>query len=518
MKKFLCSLVAIFAIFLLVGCGGTNSDKIEITFWHAMGQDKQKTIQKMIDSFEEKYDNVKVTQSPQGNYSSLLQKVNDNLKAGAGPVIAQTYPDHVVSYLTSNGAVVDLTDYAFDAEVGFDAQGVDTSKFVKSFWDEGYKYDDMGSLYSMPFNKSTESMYYNKTIFSKYDWFVGLLGFKQEDVYSSYEANSTNEDGTLKVGKKVYRDDFIWEPTWEQIIKIADAYKTTTEYSAPEKDANGKDQKVARYALGYDSEDNLFITLTQQMAALDENKTYGERGEDAYVRINPTTRKGEFTFLDSSNPYPRRAVEWYNENYKANRFATASAFSADYCSDYFVGGRVIMTIGSTAGASHNDPGDAFQVGVATYPQFEAAKGNQRQVIQQGTNLTLFSQRDKEVEKYGWLFILWMTNYENSYLWAKETSYFPSRSDVYESTEYQDFLLGKEETADGQVIYETNLTNQTIVAGWKQSEYFFTNVVFNGTDVARSAGEGIITSVLANTASMDKAFADAKDALKNYIAG
>lgn len=518
MKKFLCSLVAIFAIILLVGCNGSseNNDKIEIIFWHAMGQDKSSTIQQMADSFEEKYPNVKINHSSQGNYTALLQKIKDNLRAGTGPAVAQTYPDHVVSYLTSKDSVVDLNNYAIDSEVGFDAQGVDTSVYVDSFWQEGYKYDDNGSLYSLPFNKSTETLCYNRTIFSKYDWFVTLLGYDKNEVYTEYNANTTDADGKLVVGKKVYNEDFIWQPTWEELIKVAEAYKLTTEYSAPEKDANGKDVKVARYALGYDSEDNLFITLTQQMAALDENKAYGERGEEAYVRINSTTRKGEFTFLDDANPYPRQAVEWYNAQYKENRFATASVFGKDYCSDFFKGGRVIMTIGSTAGASYNDPGDAFEVGVATYPQFEAAKGTQRQVIQQGTNLTLFSQSDKEVEKYGWLWMLWMINYENANLWATKTSYFPLRTDLYNSNEYQDWLKGKEVTSSGEVTYNQGLTQKVVIAGWKQRELFYTNVVFNGTDTAREAGEGIMTSVIATTSTMDKAFADAKQALSKYI--
>lgn len=517
MKKFLSSLVAVLAIFVLVGCGAGSqqTDKITITFWHAMGQANQAVIQQIIDSFEEKYQNVTVEQSSQGGYGDLQSKIQDNLKAGTGPVIAQTYPDHVVSYLTATGAVVDLTSYAYDEEVGFDAQGVDPTKFVASFYEEGYKYDDKGSLYSLPFNKSTEVMFYNQTIFAKYDWFVQVLGYKSSDVYSEYNPNTTDEEGKLVVGKKTFRTDFIWMPTWEEIIKICDAYKLTSEYSAPEKDSSGKDVKVQRYGLGYDSEDNLFITLTQQLAALDENKAYGERGEDAYVTLNKTTRNGEFAFLNESNPYPRQAVEYYYNNYKASNFATGSVLGGDYCSDYFKAGRIIMTIGSSAGATYNDPAGAFKVGVATYPQFEAAEGEQKQVIQQGTNVTLFSQKDKEVEKYGWLFILWLTNYENAKKWSQETAYFPSRSDVYNSAEYQDYLLGKTTTDNGEVVYETSLARQTVIVGWQQTDWFFTNVVFNGTSVARSAGEGIIQSVLNGTA-ISTAFADAKKALENYI--
>ncbi len=517
MKKFFVSLVAILSILVLVGCGdGNTDDRITITFWHAMGQNNQKVISEMISSFEDKYPNVKVKADSQGGYDELLKKIQDNLKAGSGPVIAQTYPDHVVSYLTSSNAVVDLTTYAFDPEVGFDAQGVDPNQYVKSFWDEGYKYDDKGSLYSMPFNKSTEVLFYNKTIFSKYDWFVTLLGYDSNAVYSEYTPNTTDKDGKLVPSKKVYRNDFIWKPTWEEIIKIAEAYKETSEYSAPEKDANGNDVQVQRYALGYDSISNLFITLTQQFAARDENKAYGQKGENAYVSLNPTTRKGEFTFLNENNPYPQQAINFFNEQYKLKHFATSAICTGGYCSDYFKSGRFIMTVGSSAGTSYNDPAGKFDAGVATYPQFADAKEEEKQVIQQGTNLTLFTKDDKEVEKYGWLLILHMTNYENAKLWSTGTAYFPTRSDVYESVEYQDYLQGKIEDATGQAIYEQGLIQKAMITGWEQKDWFFTNVVFNGTDVARAAAEGIVTTVVNNGGTMASAFASAKDALKNYI--
>lgn len=206
----------------------------------------------MIKSFEKKYPNVKISQASQGGYSELLSKIQDNIKAGTGPVIAQTYPDHVVSYLVSKGAVVDLNKYAYDPELGFDVQGIDETKYVKSFWEESFKYDKNDSMYSLPFNKSTEIIYYNQTIFSKYDWFVKELGYKAEDVYSTYNAENPTQN--------VYRDDFLWHPTWQEIEKIGAAFKLTSEYKA------FNDKKESASAFGYDSQANLFITLTQQFA------------------------------------------------------------------------------------------------------------------------------------------------------------------------------------------------------------------------------------------------------------
>lgn len=521
MKKFLSSLVLLIAVLTLAACNGKTDDRLEITFWHAMGQSNQAVIAKMISSFEKEYPNVKVTQVSQGGYTDLLGKVKDNIKAGTGPVLAQTYPDHVVSYLTSKGAVVDLNNYAFDTEVGFDALGVDENQYVKSFWDEGYKYDNEGSLYSLPFNKSTEAVYYNQTIFSKYDFFVTKLGMDPKDVYTEYNPNTINDEGKLVVGKKVYRSDFVWHPTWEQFEKIGEAFKETSEYLA------FTENKEMAGALGYDSQSNLFITLTQQLAAMAEGTPYGARGEDAYVSFDKDSAEGlgEFTFLNDDNPFAKDAVRYYKGQYMKGNFLTSGALGADYCSDAFKAGKCIITVGSSAGSSYNVPSDgSFEVGVATYPQFEAATEEQKQVIQQGTNLTLFSQDDKELEKYGWLFMLHMINYDNALLWATETGYFPIRHDVYNSTKYQDYIAGKMEDAEGNVIYSPSIGAKTAKAGWQQSAWFYNNVVFNGTDTARTEIESLVAAVLLDkgttdaeiTTAINTAFNTVKDALKKYM--
>lgn len=522
MKKFLTAFVAVLVMFTLAGCvvGGTTDDRLVVTFWHAIGQNNQVAIDKMVKSFEEKYPNIKIEHGSQGSYGDLQTKIQDNLRADKAPVVAQTYPDHVVAYLTSNNAVVDLNQYAVDPEVGFDAMNVSPNNYFENFWDEGKKYDDIGSLYSMPFNKSTEVLMYNKTIFLKYDWFVKLLGYNKDDVYKVYNEDTVNEKGEVtKVGKRELKDEFVWNPTWEEIIIIGEAYKNTAEYSVPEKDANGKDVAVQRYALGYDSAANLMITLTQQFAAKDPDDKYGTRGEGAFVRINPTTNKGEFTFLldsEKENTYPKQAMEFYKENADKKIFAIAKMLgSEEYCSNYFKSQRIIMTIGSSAGSSYND-GGGFDIGVATYPQFEGVAEEEKQVIQQGTNLTLFAQKDKELEKAGWLWILWLTNYENAELWSTETSYFTSRKDVYESKSYQDYITGKKVTDSGEVYYQTSLRTDVIKVGLSQNAWFFTNDVFNGTSKARDAAEGMVISIMTNQKSFNEALADAKETLKNYI--
>lgn len=531
MKKLLNILFVMFFAFVLVSCtqppqgekpsvtpGEPGSDdKVVVQFWHGNGTNIQNIIEDMITSFEAKYPNVDIQQTSEGSYDNLLDKVKKYIQTGEVPAIVQTYPDHVTAYLHSN-SVVDLNEYIYDEKLGFDAQGFDSSLLVESFYNEGGVYGG-DAFYSLPLNKSTEVVFYNQTIFAKYDWFTTLLGYDHNEVYSQYEAVQTNADGYVTNGtKRVISPDFIWHPTWQEFEKIGAAFKLTPEYAAFI--AEG----TMSAAFAYDSQSNLFITLTQQLAALDPTGAYGARGEQAYTRFGTTgnLKNGEFTFLNQDNPYARQAVEYYKSQVDLNHFTTSGVLGVNYCSDAFKAGQCIITTGSSAGATYNNS-DLFTVGVATYPQMEGTAPENYQVIQQGTNLTLLEQVDKEVEKYAWLFMLHMLNYENSLKFSTGTSYFPIRSDVYESQKYQDFVLGIQRNADGEpekdengnIIYNPDISGKAARVGWTQRNWFFTNVTFLGTDISRAEVENLVKAVMLGT-TIDQAFANAKTNLKLYL--
>ena len=529
MKKLLNVLFVMVFAFTLVSCGGTtggsgtgnggnnSGDQIVVKFWHANGQAIQQTIQQMIDSFEAEHPNVTVEQTSAGNYDQLLSNVKDYIQTGDIPAIVQTYPDHVSAYLHSQ-SVVDLNEYIYDEEVGFDALGIDPSVYVPNFYAEGSLYGS-DAMYSLPLNKSTEVVYYNQDIFAKYDWFVTVLGLNSSDVYSKYAPVAYDAEGNINADEREIKDDFIWNPTWQDFEKIGAAFKTTAEYAA--KIAEGK----MASGFGYDSEDNLFITLTQQFAALDENEAYGPRGEQAYTRFGSTGDlvNGEFTFLNADNKYARQAVQYFKDQVDLSHFATSGILGANYCSDAFKDGQIVITCGSSAGATYNN-GSTFKTGVATYPQLEGTPEDKYQVIQQGTNITLLDQVDDEVEKYAWLFMLHMINFENSLKFSTSTSYFPIRTDVYESQKYQDFVLGIERNADGEankdengdIIYNPSLSGLAAKAGWMQRNWFYTNVTFLGTDQARTEVENLVKAVLLGTSNINDAFAKAKENLTLYL--
>ena len=473
MRKFLTLLIVLFAALSVASCYTTSgsgdilepgqidkSKSTKVTFYHAMGQANQEVIQDIIDRFQvemfEQYGvNVVVEQTSQGDYDTLRQTIASSIAAGNQPTIAQTYPDHVSLYLEGE-AVVALDKYIEHAEYGLEGSAADSYGYIDRFWAEGSIYDKEGTIYSIPFNKSTEVLFYNKNLFDKYSWDVPA--------------------------------------TWEDVIDICNKWKQTTEYQKALNDG----KKVG--GIGIDSEANFFITFIQQWGGK-------YTGFDA-------NGKGQYLF---DNPQAKAALKWLVDEFNNGNTVTATYLGTNYCSDAFKAVQLPMTIGSSAGASYNVASDgSFVTGVAPYPQMAGATEAEKQVIQQGTNVTLFECRDKQEELFGWLFMKYLTNYESALDWTLRTAYFPIRKDVASSEAYQEYVSQITKDENGNEQYNYDAVKQVCIVGLEQAPYFYTSVAFPGSAKARTEGELIIQEILYNQKeyTIDKAIADALAALKH----
>lgn len=481
MKKFLTLLIVLISLVSVASCGKKGNDSgvlepdqidkskaVTVTFYHAMGAANQEVIQDIIENFQEdmyaQYGvRVTVEQTSQGDYDTLRQTIASSIASGNQPTIAQTYPDHVSLYLEGE-AVSALDKYIEHEEYGLEGTASDSYGFIDRFWAEGSIYDKEGTIYSIPFNKSTEVLFYNVELFERYDWEV--------------------------------------PSTWDDVIEICEAWKQTTEYQNVVKEG----KKVG--GIGIDSEANFFITLIQQWGG----KYTGFDAEG----------NGQYLF---DNPQARAALAWLVEEFNKGNTVTSTHLGTNYCSDAFKAMQLPMTIGSSAGASYNVVKDgSFTTGVAPYPQVAGASEDEKQVIQQGTNVTLFECRDKQEELFGWLFMKYLTNYESALDWTLRTAYFPVRKDVAESEEYQKYVSqiiydengNPQLDENGQPVKEYDTVKEVCIVGLAQANYFYTSVAFPGSAKARTEGELIIQEILYNPKeyTIDKAIADALAALKN----
>ncbi len=160
MKKLL-SVLAL-SILTLTGCGATNSstevvteltEPVTISFWHAMNGAQEESLTKLTETFNQENDMITVELVNQGDYSTLQTKLTSAGTSNTLPTMAQAYTNWMYEYNT-NGWLTDLAPYINDENVG-----IDTEAFVPAFIDEVTTED--GSVWAIPFNKSSEVMYVN---------------------------------------------------------------------------------------------------------------------------------------------------------------------------------------------------------------------------------------------------------------------------------------------------------------------------------------------------------------------
>ena len=379
-----------------------TTDPIEITIWHAMGASNQALLEKYAASFKQKYPNVTVViPAGVGNYDTLKTNMINAITANAMPNLVQAYPDHVAEYLNGK-AVLNLNPYIESTTWGLN--GADAlDDIIQSYLDENSQYDANGTYYSLPFNKSTEVMIYNKTAFDALELPVPETW---QDIIAAAPALKAYGDAIAEA-------------------KVRAANPGMTEMAlAPLIEA----AKALIIPASYDSTGNAFITFTRQF-------------EGGYTALNYSTFKGEYLWVNNANT--TAAMQFLKDNKAV--ITLPEFWDQQYASTPFVNQQTFVTIGSSAGVRYNVPSSdpttgqpVFQIGVAPVP-YNADKPNAKAVIQQGTNISLMKTGTAQQQLASWLFLKHLISIENTTDWAMETGYLPVRTSAYESTTYQTFL-------------------------------------------------------------------------------
>lgn len=200
-KKFASlALSAVLTTGLMTGCGNSKDasseeivteikEPVEITFWHAMNGDLEKTLQKLTDKFMEENKNITVTLQNQSSYPELQQKITATTASPKDlPTVTQAYPHWMINAMQDD-LLVDLKPYIENETIG-----------DKNYEDilEGFRTASEidGKIYGMPFNKSTEVIWYNKTLFEE-------LGLKVPTTFEEFAEVSktiTEKKGIVGAG------------------------------------------------------------------------------------------------------------------------------------------------------------------------------------------------------------------------------------------------------------------------------------------------------------------------------
>jgi multiple sugar transport system substrate-binding protein len=460
-----------------------TSDPIEIELWHSNGSSVETALNRYANEFEDLYSNVTVNITKNGNnYDELRENVVNAIRGGQIPNIVQNYPDHVMEYIDNN-AVISLTPYIYHPIHGYNPL-VEEESFLDillTYRRENAQYTNDGEYYSLPFNKSTEVMIYNKTMFD-----ILIADGVIDEVPNTWQGLFAIADD-LEAVKDGVIDDIYAKLNQSSVLALR---KTPAQIA---------EIKADFIPITYDSPANAFITLTRQWG-----------GE--YTGIN-SARTGVILFDNDQT----RSMLSYFFDYRDDTFTLPGKWGMDYGSDAFKTGQTAVTFGSTGGARYNTPNVAdyntstkaddelsFEFGVAPMP-YNADMPENRTAIQQGTNMSITTTGTDQEKLASWLFLQFLTSKDVQLDFALETGYSPVRATVYDLPEYILFRQGKDvlgNDLEGEMLMKSLAGN----AAAEQSEFLFFDQAFVGSTKAReeveAAFERVILGSLEGTTKQD----------------
>ncbi|MBQ4506246.1 MAG: extracellular solute-binding protein [Firmicutes bacterium] len=445
------ALILVLCAALLSGCHGAkgsvsfevpeefdSSRYYEISFWAKNDTNKTQTMiyEKAIRDFEALYPNIKVNMRLYTDYGRIYNDVITNIATNTTPNVCITYPDHIATYLTGQDTVVPLDALMADEKYGLGGSelkfdGPDQGEIVPEFLAEGVI---SGVQYALPYMRSTEACYVNKT-------YVEKLGYELPETLS-----------------------------WDFIFEVSEA--------AMAKDADGNflvnGQKVLIPFI-YKSTDNMMIQLLRQKQA------------------GYSTDSGEILIFNDTT---KELLYEISNHAATGAFSTFKISS--YPANFLNAGQCIFAVDSTAGSTwmgskaplvdiSPDKLVEFETAVMTIPQFDAEHPS---MISQGPSVCIFSKEDHGEVLASWLFTQYLLTNEVQIAYAETEGYVPVTIKAQNTPEYQDYLSRGGE--DDSEHYEVKIEATKLLI--ENTENTFVTPVFNGSASLRDAAGQMIENV------------------------
>lgn len=423
---------------------GLDENKIySISFWAKNDSNEYQVeiYEKAIRDFEALYPNIKVTLKRYTDYGQIYRDVLTNIPTKTTPNVCITYPDHIATYMAGENVMVPLDDLILDEKYGLGGSdirfdGIEANGIVDKFLAEGVL---GGEQYAIPFMRSTEACYVNKTAVE------ALTGEPIPDII-----------------------------TWDYIFDVS--------LMATEKNPDGTYVANGQSALIpfiYKSTDNMMIQMLKQRGAgySDENGgifIFNEDTEEILYRVHEATENKSFSIF-AVHSYPGN---WFNK------------------------GQCLFAIDSTAGATWMGP-DAplmeipeeeivdFEVGVYPVPQYDIENP---QMISQGPSLCIFNKEDPGEVLASWIFLQYMLTDEVQIGFSTTEGYIPVTKRAQKSDEYANYLSRAGE--DNATYYDVKINAAKIMLD--NIENTFVTPVFNGSTSLRNAAGALIEETVKGT--------------------
>ncbi len=448
------------ACLLLTGCHGSRGlpefavpeafdtgRKYEISFWAKNDTNKTQTkiYEKAIADFQALYPNITVNMRLYTDYGKIYNDVITNISTKTTPNVCITYPDHIATYMTGQDVVVPLDALVKDGRYGLGGSELaydspTEAEVVPQFLEEcriG------GALYALPYMRSTEACYVNKT-------FVEKLGYTVPDVLTW---------------------DFVWEVADAATAKNADGTFTV----------NGQNIMIPFI---YKSTDNMMIQMLKQQDA-----PYSSA--DGTIGIfNDTTREILLTIAD---------------HVKTGAFSTFKISS--YPANFLNAGQCIFAVDSTAGATwmgsdaplidiSADKLVQFETEVRPVPQYNP---DAPQMISQGPSVCIFNKDDPQEVLASWLFMQYLLTNDVQTAYSETEGYVPVTQKAMNDPAYQDYLSRAGE--DNAEHYAIKIKAAELLLS--NTENTFVTPVFNGSASLRDAAGQMIENTAKSVRRKEK---------------
>ena len=451
MKKWISFCLVLTMLLALCGCHGSKEAKVfeipdefdtsrqfEITFWakNDTNMTQVNIYKQAIADFEELYPNITVNLRLYTDYGKIYNDVITNIATDTTPNVCITYPDHIATYLTGADTVVPLDDLFADPKYGLGGSellfdGPAKAEIIPQFLEEcafgGY-------YYAVPYMRSTEACYINKT-------YVEKLGYEIPE-----------------------------ELTWDFIWEVSEAAM------AQDKDGNFlvNGQKVL-IPFMYKSTDNMMIQMLKQ-----KEGGYSTALGDIEI-FNDTTKELLYTVAEHG------ATKSFN-TFKAS----------GYPANFLNAGQCIFAIDSTAGATWmgsdaplidiaEDKLVQLETVIKPVPQFDP---KHPQMISQGPSMCVFQKDDPQEVLASWLFTQFMLTNSVQIAYSQTEGYAPVTSKAQQSEAYQDYLSRGGQ--DNDLYYDIKIQATKLLM--ENTENTFVTPVFNGSASLRNAAGQMIEEV------------------------
>ena len=436
MKKIIVSVILVMTLclnmFALASCAKKNNSAdfeipkegfdtttpVTITFYHTMGQNLRDVLDRYIVEFNKIYPNITVNHQQVGGYEDVRDQIKTEIAVGAQPNIAYCYPDHVALYNMAKATISLDSLIASEITVNRADGSTETLGLTQAQIDDFIKgYYDEGKQ------------------------------FGDDKMYTLPLSKSTE---VLYYNKTFFTKHNIPVPTtWDELEAVCKQIKAIDPDSIP---------------LGYDSEANWFITMCEQ-----QKSPYTSATGDHFLFDN-----------DANRAFVAKFREWYQAGYVTTQELSGGYTSALFTKAETEVGNSYMSIGSSAGATHQRPDKVngaypFEVGIATVPQLDAANPK---VISQGPSLCIFNKENPQEVLASWLFMKYLTTtVEFQAEFSMASGYIPVIKSVGNNAIYRDEFLAKADGGD-------NISALSAQVGLAQEAAYYTSPAFNGSAVAR----------------------------------